>query len=323
MGLHHMPALILVTYAGICFPAQAGHPSNGLSGVVTVPVLVETKSGELAYDLSESDFSIRDNGVKQRITLDGVLERMPLSLVLVIQTGHVGAAQLETTTHVNGLLDTALSGPDDQVAVIGFDSRPRVLQQFTSDSGDISSGLASITSGGSGAALFDSVHLALGLLQAVSKSNRKMIVLVSGEHDHGSNASDAGSLIHDVSASDVSIYSLCFRAGRKGLMDELGSLNPVAMLSNAVQKNAAEALAQMTGGEFYRFDSKKEFEDRGIQVANHINNRYELSFHASDPEPGFHRLQVEVNYPKMNVIAARTGYWVPDPRRPDGQGIEK
>jgi VWFA-related protein len=318
-----MSVLILVTYAGVCSQAQAVNPSNELSGVVTVPVLVETKSGELAYDLLGSDFSIKDDGVDQRATLDGVIKRKPLSLVLVIQTGHASVAQLETMTHVNGLLDTALAGPDDQVAIIGFDSRPSVLQQLTSDSGDISSTLTSITVGGSGAALFDSMHLALSLLQAAPKRNRKMIVLVSGENDHGSNASDIGSLIRDVSASDVSIYSLCFRAARRGLMDKLGSLNPMAAMSRAVQKNAAEALAQMTGGEFYRFDSKKEFEDRGIEVANHINNRYELSFHPSDPEPGFHRLQVEVNYPKMNVVAARTGYWVPGPHGSEGQGVKQ
>jgi VWFA-related protein len=321
--MHSMPVLAAVICAEVCSQVKAGNPSNLRPGIITVPILVETKSGQLVYDLSESDFSIMDNGVKQHAALNGVMERRPLSMVLVIQTGHGGAAQLETTTHVNGLLDSAMAGPDDQVAIIGFDSRPRVLQQFTSDSGDISSSLASITSVGSGAALFDSVHLALGLLQAVPNSNRKMIVLVSGERDHGSNASDAGTLIHDVSASDVSIYSLCFRAGRKGLMAELGPLNPVAMLSNAMRKNAAEALAQMTGGEFYRFDSRKEFEDRGIQVANHINNRYELSFHPSDPEPGFHRLQVEVNYSKMNVIAARTGYWVPGLQGSEGQGVKQ
>jgi VWFA-related protein len=321
--MRHMSVLILVTYAGVCSQAQAVDPSNELSGVVTVPVLVETKSGELAYDLLGSDFSIKDDGVNQRPTLDGVIKRKPLSLVFVIQTGHSSAAQLETTTHVNGILDTALAGPDDQVAIIGFDSRPSVLQQLTSNSGDISTSLTSITAGGSGAALFDSMHLALSLLQAAPKRNRKMVVLVSGENDHGSNASDIGSLIRDVSASDVSIYSLCFRAGRRGLMDKLGSLNPMAAMSSAVQKNAAEALAQMTGGEFYRFASKKEFEDRGIEVANHINNRYELSFHPSDPEPGYHRLQVEVNYPKMNVIAARTGYWVPGPLGPEGQGAKQ
>lgn len=321
--MHDMPLLALVICAGICSQGQAANPSYQRLGMITVPVLVEAKSGQLAYDLSDSDFSIKDNGVKQRTVFDSVMERKPLFLVLVIQTGHGGAAQLETTTHLNGLLDSALTGPNDQAAVIGFDSRPKVFQQFTADSGDITTTMAAITAGDSGAALFDGMHLALGLLQSAPKSSRQLIVLVSGEHDHGSNASDIGALIRGVAASDVSIYSLCFRTGRKSLMDKLGSLNPMAMISNAMQKNSAEALAQMTGGEFYRFDSKKSFEDRSIELANHLNNRYELSFHPSDSQPGFHSLQVEVGNPKMNVVAARTGYWVPDPGRPEGRGVEK
>jgi VWFA-related protein len=290
--------------------------------MITVPVLVETKSGEFAYDLLQSDFSIKDHGVKQRTALNRVMERKPLSLVLVIQTGQVGAAQLATSTHINGLLDSALTGPEDQVAIIGFDICPQILQRFASDSGDISNTLAAIAAGNSGAALFDGMHLALGLLQAAPKSNRKMIVLVSGDHDHGSNASDIGSLIRGVSASEVSIYSLCFRAGRRGLINMLGSLNPMAMMSNAVQKNAAEALAQMTGGEFYRFASKNRFEDRSIELANHMNSRYELSCRPSDPQPGFHSLRVGVNYPTTNVVAARTGYWVPDPERPESRRVK-
>jgi VWFA-related protein len=286
---------------------------NHSIGTVTVPVLVETKSGDLAYDLMENDFSVLDNGVKQRASLAIVNEREPLALVLVIQTGHGAGALLDTTKHVEGLLDIASTGPDDQVAIIGFDSRPKVLQQFTSDSGDTSTTLASINAGDSGAVLFDSMHLALRLLKAAPKTDRKLIVLVSGEHDHGSNASDIGSLIRDVTTSNVSIYSLCFRVGSKSFLGKLGLLNPMSIMSSAVQKNSAEALAQMTGGEFYRFNSKKSFEDRGVEIANHVNNRYELWFHPHDPQPGFHSLEVEIDYPRMNVVAARSGYWVPDP----------
>lgn len=323
MRVYNMPLAALLVSFGISSSGQANKPPNEGSGLVRIPVLVEAKSGGLAYDLSESDFSVKDNGVKQRAVFEQGTERKPLTLVLILQTGHGGAAELRTITRVNGLLDSAVTSPEDQVAIIGFDSRPQVLLRLTSDSGEMSTTLASITGGNSGAALFDSVHLALGLLQEAPTTNRKVIVLVSGEHDHGSNASDIGSLIRDVSASDVSLYSLCFRKGRSGLMDRLGSLNPMTMLSNAVEKNAAGALAQMSGGEFYRFDSKKEFEDRGIEIANHINNRYELSFHPSDPEPGFHNVQVEVDHSKMSVIAARTGYWIPGQGQSQNGGIEK
>jgi methylglyoxal synthase len=107
-----------------------------------------------------------------------------------------------------------LTRPEDQVAIIGFDNRFQVLMQFTSDSGDISTTLASITSGNSGAAIFDSVHLALGQLQEAPMTNRKLIVLVSEEHDHGSNASDIGSLIRPAAGMTSSSCSHLAKVAR-------------------------------------------------------------------------------------------------------------
>jgi hypothetical protein len=165
--------------------------------------------------------------------------------------------------------------------------------------------------------------MAVKLLQASPENNRKVIVLISGEHDHDSNASDTASLIRDVSASDASVYSLCFRPGKKSLFGKLSSLNPMAMTASAMQRNAPEGLAQLTGGEFYRFDSQKVFGDRSIEIANHISNRYVLEFHPSHPDPGFHSLQVEIGYSKMDILSARTGYWMADSNVSLGRGGQR
>ena len=119
------------------------------------------------------------------------------------------------------------------------------------------------------------------------------------------------------------MYSLSFRAGRKEIARKLWSLSPFAVAANAMQRNCSEALAQMTGGEFFRFDSEKGFEDRILEVANHINNRYILTFHPSNPDPGFHALEVEVDYAKIAVLSARTGYWLAAPGATDSGGARQ
>jgi VWFA-related protein len=282
------------------------------AGVVSVPVLVAMRSGELAYDLSASDFSIRDNGIEQRVSLEGGFPPRALSLVLVIQNGRGAGNQLETITHPEALVDSALTNSQNEISVISFDSRPQILQGFTHEPSDVSTSLGSIAAGNSGAALFDAVHIAVNLLRTAPEGDRKVIVLISGEHDHGSNASDIASLIRDVAASNASVYSLCFKAGNRSILGKLSSLNPVTMTASAMQRNAAEALAQLTGGEFYRFASQRTFGDRSIEIANHISNRYMLSFRPSRPDPGFHSLQVGVGYSKMDVLSARSGYWIAD-----------
>jgi VWFA-related protein len=208
---------------------------------------------------------------------------------------------------LDDLLDSILTSPSDQVAIITFDSRVHILQDFTSRSKPISSSLAP---GDAGSALFDAVHLALTSLRTASEGNRKVILLISSAHDHGSNAPDTGLLIRDVSSSDASIYSFSFSADRTELLGKLRSLNPLAMTAGAMRKNAPEALAQLTGGEYFRFDSQKNFEDHVSEAANHLHNRYSLFFQPNDPRPGFHSLQVEVRRSKVNVVSARQGYWL-------------
>jgi hypothetical protein len=158
-------------------------------------------------------------------------------------------------------------------------------------------------------ALFDAIHLAIAALRNTSLASRQVILLISGEHDHGSSKSDIASLIRDVSASNSSIYSLTFRPGGKELPRRSSSLDPLAMTASSFARNAAEELAALSGGGFYRFDSDRSFEDDVISVANHIHNRYSLTFQPSGSRPGFHTLQVEVRHAKANVVSARNGYW--------------
>jgi hypothetical protein len=113
---------------------------------------------------------------------------------------------------------------------------------------------------------------------------------------------------------------LSFTPGRKEVFGKLRSLNPLGMTGSAMQRNAGEALAQLTGGEFFRFNSERDFEDRISDIANHIRNRYNLAFQPLNPRPGFHSLQVEVRQPKVTIISTREGYWASEESRFKSKG---
>jgi VWFA-related protein len=295
----------------ICFALQvSGQTATppARPRIVPVPTLVEVRSGGIAYDLSASDFSIKDDGVEQQVQL-GDTDSQPRSLLVVVQTGRNASTQLGKIEHLDDLLDTILTGPADEVGILTFDSRPHVLRDFTSNSDAVSHSLASISPGDTGAALFDALHAAVAMFDKVPAANHRVIILISGEHDHGSIASSAAPLIRSISLADVSVYGLTFNAPRKELLGRLWSINPLAMTASAMQKNAVEALAQLTGGDFYRFDTERSFEDRVGEMANHIHNSYCLTFQPHDPAPGFHSLQVGVRRSKTTIVAARSGYW--------------
>jgi hypothetical protein len=254
--------------AGTCGRSVA--PAQG-AGAVSVPVLVESKSGEIACGFSANKFPIKDNGIEQRVEMQNSSPTRPISLIIVIQTGRGAASHLGTIANLGALLDSVLTNAQDQAAVITFDSCPRLLQDFAEDPDETSNTLASIVAGNSGAALFDAMHIGISSLSKVPLGNRKVVVLISGERDHGSYAYDNAALIRDVSASDASVYSLSFRTGRREIVGRLRSLSPFAFSANAMQRNPSEVLAQLTGGEFYRFDSEKGFESRISEIANPIN----------------------------------------------------
>jgi VWFA-related protein len=102
--------------------------------------------------------------------------------------------------------------------------------------------------------------------------------------------------------------------------DCLGLLAPplraakIAVLSTAygMERNTAETVAELTGGEYFRFNDGRSLTRDLITLSNHMPNRYVLSFQAQSPRSGFHSIELQLkDYPSLRV-SARRGYWVDD-----------
>ena len=48
----------------------------------------------------------------------------------------------------------------------------------------------------------------------------------------------------------------------------------------------------MSGGEYTTFTGDKRFEQRVVDAAKHVRNRYLITFSPSDPSPGLHTIRV-------------------------------
>ena len=80
--------------------------------------------------------------------------------------------------------------------------------------------------------------------------------------------------------------------------------------TGALKKNVPETVAHLTGGEYYSFSNQKNLEKGLQELANHIPNRYMLSFNPKDPHPGFHAVVLQLKDRPSLKVAARTSYWV-------------
>lgn len=180
------------------------------TSLVVVPALVQTTAKELVFSLTADDFTLTDNGVLQKVTLETDAAR-PLSLVVLMQTGGAARSQFKNYENLEAMLAAVLGGTPNQVSIVSFDSRIEGASPFTSDIAQWRDALNHPDPGNSGAAICDGLDYALDLLKQQPVNNRRAILLISQEHDNGSTV-QLKDVIRTVGETDTAVYSLTFSA---------------------------------------------------------------------------------------------------------------
>lgn len=208
-------------------PAQTQQPApptfTTQTTLVVVPTLVTTKAGEPVFTLTAKDFTVTDDGVPQKITVDDN-GGQPLALVVVIETGGGGARQLELERPLHSMLDSVIGGVDHQVAVVSFDTTPHLVLDFTPQLDLADSAILGLQPGDDGAATLDALAFAVRLLERQPPEYRRAILLVSESLDRGSyvNLEDA---LRAISDTNTAIYALTFSSTRSQISNEAGKFN--------------------------------------------------------------------------------------------------
>ena len=83
--------------------------------------------------------------------------------------------------------------------------------------------------------------------------------------------------------------------------------------ADALQRNVPETVAHLTGGEYFKLTDAKSLERDLGAIANHLPNRYLLSFHPQSPHPGLHIISVRLPGYRDLEVTARRSYWA-DPQ---------
>ncbi|HEX7361850.1 MAG TPA: hypothetical protein VF283_15270, partial [Bryobacteraceae bacterium] len=102
--------------------------------LVVVPASVTDNQGHPIYGLTASDFVLTDDGKVRDFHLDVVDEGLaPIALVVLIQTTERCASALKKIKKVGAAIPEAVVGANGEAAVVSFDDRVTVLQNFTSN----------------------------------------------------------------------------------------------------------------------------------------------------------------------------------------------
>jgi VWFA-related protein len=302
-------------------PVRPGETANlrVTTTEVLVPTLVERKGGGILYGLKPTDFVLEDNGVQQKIRVQPELDTAPVALVVAVEEGGASVLEFDKLARMGPLLDLFLTDPRSQAALVGFDSVPHLIQDYTHSGDAINEDLQQLQPGDGGAAILDTINYAVMLLETQPKEYRRVLLLISEERDHGSKHTKPVDLIRKIGESDVLVLSVAFSPALAELghdtMDngEDRTMNMVSALWAVVQafrKNVTKEIALMSGGEYTTFMGDKRFEARVMTAARDARNRYLITFSPSNPTPGLHTIKVRTKEDYGAKIVARANYWL-------------
>jgi VWFA-related protein len=208
-------------------PSSETNPSATISvrsSLVVVPALVKTKSGQLVFTLKADDFTVKDDGVPQKLQLEEDTDSQPLALVVVVQVGGDGIRHLPDYSDLGPLLDAIAGNVPHRIAIVDFDSEPELLHGFTSSTDKIVTELNRIESGDGGAAILDAMSFATSLLRKEPPAYRRAILLLSETLDQSSHI-DLTQALHELSDTNTAIYAVGFASTKTEIKHEAGKLN--------------------------------------------------------------------------------------------------
>jgi VWFA-related protein len=286
---------------------------------VLVPTLVEKRGGGIVYGLKAYDFTLEDNGVPQKLRVQEEMDTAPVALVVAVEQGGMSVLEFDKVAKLGPLLDTFLADDRSKAALVGFDSQPHLIRDYTHNGEELNESLKHMEPGDGGDAILDTVSYAVDLLQVQPKEYRRVLLLISEERDHGSKYFKAEQVIKKIGESDVLVLTVSFSPLRAEFLHDakdsgeqrtMNMVSALVALVQAFKKNVTKEVAQMSGGEYTTFTGDKRFQQRVVDAAKHARNRYLLTFSPSSPTPGLHTLKVRLAQNYGAHIVARANYWV-------------
>ena len=173
--------------------------------LVSVTVTVTDDRGRFVPDLKISDFVVYEDGQPQTISqFDS--ERVPVSLGVALDTSGsmIGDKILAAQAALNRFLFDLL-GPQDEVFLYRFDSRPTLVRGWSEDRRSVAQALGTVKPNG-GTAIYDAVAEAVPLAQSGTRRKKALVVISDGNDT--SSRTNLADLQQRIRQSEVLIYAV-------------------------------------------------------------------------------------------------------------------
>ncbi len=292
--------------AALCLPAaaqRAGAPRQQAPftfhanvGEVLVHATVLDRHHRSIENLPESDFSIFENGVRQRIEYFAH-EDAPVSVgILVDNSGSMRDKRPEVNKAALNFVRA--SNPQDEMFIVNFNDEYYLDADFTNQISKLQQGLDQIESRG-GTALYDALIASLDYLNQNAKNDKRVLLVVTDGDDDASRYTLEQTVRMLQAENPPLIYCI-------GLID---SDDTRSMKKDA--ERALNSLANATGGVAFFPKNLRQVDAITRQVAQDIRTQYTFAYHSNQTGSGFRAIRVEVKDPKLTHLTVRTrkGYF--------------
>ena len=281
-----------IAIAAVAWAQQSTQPLiRSQVNVITVPTIVLDKEGRYVNDLKPTNFLVYDNDKRQDVRVEETFA--PLSVVVAVQANAKAEGVLPKIQKVGTVLQNLLAGDNGEVALLAFDHRMNVLQDFTNDATKLQDALKKLKPGGSSNAITDAITTASRMLRSRPKDRRRVILLISESKESGSEGRVREAL-STVEVDNVLVYAL----NMSRLFNELTAKpayprpDPIPAGARHVPAGgviAPTAIAQATGTQGYGVDFvpllteifrgvKSIFVDNPVEVYTKYSGGKEVAF---------------------------------------------
>ena len=200
-------ALVLASIAIAAAQEQKPESFRFRSGVelINVTATVSDARGRFVSGLRQEDFRVYEDGEPRQIT-HFTAERVPVSLGIVLDTsGSMDGEKMLAARQALQRFLFDLLGPDDEVFLYRFDTRPELVRGWTRDRNEIADELRRIQPRGS-TTLYDAIAEAVPL--ATSGRHRKKALLIISDGNDTSSYTRIADLKRMIRETEVLVYAI-------------------------------------------------------------------------------------------------------------------
>jgi VWFA-related protein len=216
--------------------------------------------------LAANDFGLKVNGQTQTISsVENITnENLAISVVLVIDTSESMSGNPMEDTRQAALAFVDKLGPNDQIAVVDFDSDIQVTQGFTNNFDDARAAIASLQAGGR-TALWDGAYQGVDLASTAPGGRRFVILLTDGNEFGGLSQNSREAAIKLGDDLSIPVYTIG--------------------LGYSVDQPYLSELAESTGGQFNLYPDSGELSQLYEFLADYLRKQYIFTLEAAPIEP--------------------------------------